>query len=57
LYPDDFAKGWQSYSTLPAFFAGYAEALDLTQEDVRALNAGEIKIEFLDYDWRLNNIK
>lgn len=56
-YPDDFAKGWRSYSTLADFFAGYAEALDLTQEDVRALNAGEIKIEFLDYDWRLNNIK
>lgn len=56
-YSDDFTGGWRSFSTLAAFFAGYAGPLDLSKEDVRALTAGEIKIDFLDYDWRLNGIR
>jgi hypothetical protein len=56
-YGDDFSKGWLSYHSLVAFFSGYAGALGLTEKDVLALAAGEIKIAFLDYDWRLNNVK
>lgn len=56
-YGDDFANGWKSFTTLSSFLAGYAESLGLSQEDVRALTAGEIKIEFLDYDWRLNDVR
>lgn len=56
-YREDFAMGWRSFSSLTDFFAGYAQALDLTAADVRALVCGEIKIEFLDYDWRLNGVR
>ncbi|MBU1566465.1 MAG: DUF547 domain-containing protein [Proteobacteria bacterium] len=56
-YGDDFTKGWRSYSSLAGFLGGYAEALGLTEQEVQALAAGEIKIEFLDYDWRLNSIR
>ncbi len=56
-YREDFAMGWHSFLSLADFFAGYAQALDLTAEDVRALVSEEIKIEFLDYDWRLNSIR
>ncbi|MFH0782235.1 MAG: DUF547 domain-containing protein [Pseudomonadota bacterium] len=56
-YREDFSQGWHSFSSLADFFAGNASALDLTTEDVRALVSGEMKIEFLDYDWRLNSIR
>jgi len=56
-YGDDFSKGWRSFSSLAGFFSGYAEALGLTEKEVQAVAAGEIKIEFLDYDWRLNSIR
>ncbi len=56
-YGDDFAKGWRSFSSLAGFFAGYAEALGLTGQESRALAAGEIKVLFLDYDWRLNGVR
>ncbi len=56
-YGDDFAKGWRSFSSLAGFLAGNAEALGLTGQEVQKLATGEIKIEFLDYDWRLNSIR
>jgi hypothetical protein len=56
-YRDDFSTGWRSApASLAGFLIGYAEALDLKDKDVHALISGEIKIEFLDYDWRLNGI-
>ena len=56
-YRDDFSKGWRSLpASLAGFLAGYAEALDLNDQEVHALIAGEIRIEFLDYDWRLNGL-
>lgn len=56
-YGDDFSRGWRSFSSLPAFLAGYAESLGLTEKEVRGLVSGEITIDFLDYDWRLNDIR
>ncbi len=56
-YGDDFSKGWRSFSSLTGFFGGNAQALGLTEKEVQALATGEIKIEFLDYDWRLNGIR
>ena len=56
-YRDDFSKGWRSTSSLPVFLASHAEALDLHDKEAQALISGEIKIEFLDYDWRLNGIR
>jgi Protein of unknown function, DUF547 len=56
-YGDDFKKGWRGAKTLNAFFALYANDLGLSAADLEALNKGEMEISFLEYDWRLNDIK
>lgn len=42
---------------LNTFLAGQGEALGLPDEQRRALRDGRLKIEFLDYDWRLNRTR
>ena len=49
-YGDDFTHA----GGLNAFLASQGEALRLAQDQHRALGAGRIEIDFLDYDWRLN---
>ena len=56
-YRDDFETGWHGAKSLPEFFALYADALDLSSQQVRALRENKIKIKFLDYDWRLNELR
>ena len=53
-YRTDFEKGWLGYQSLEQFLSEYADALDLTSQQVADLKKGELDIEFLDYDWRLN---
>lgn len=53
-YREDFEKGWYGFASLEQFFAEYADALGLSAQQVIALDKGEIDIDFLDYDWRLN---
>jgi hypothetical protein len=56
-YGDDFKKGHQGIASLPAFAARYADLLADTpagRDKVRAQQAG---VEFLDYDWRLNDVR
>ncbi len=55
-YREDFEKGWRSINSLKQFLADHAEDLGLTAEEARQLVAGEISIEFLEYDWKLNSI-
>ena len=54
-YRGDFEKGWHGASSLPAFFALYRQSLDLDESAIARLKAGEIGIDFLDYDWHLNS--
>ncbi|MFM9880037.1 MAG: DUF547 domain-containing protein [Burkholderiaceae bacterium] len=54
-YRQDFEKGWRGANTLAEFFALYASALSLSTDQVTQLRGGKIDIEFLDYDWRLND--
>lgn len=54
-YDKDFRKGWMNTFTVAAFAEHYAEALGLSSEQVKALKAGKISIDYLDYDWRLND--
>lgn len=56
-YGGDFAQGWMDAESLEEFLALYADALQLTEDDVDALVLGEMPIRFLDYDWRLNDSK
>ena len=55
-YQNDFEQGWRGADSLDAFFALYAESLELDQATLKRLKSGKIDIEFLDYDWRLNDI-
>jgi hypothetical protein len=54
-YGKDFEKGLQGFSSLKATFARYADQLADTPETRERIRRGEVRIEFLDYDWRLND--
>ena len=49
-YGDDFVHA----GGLRAFLAGHAAALGLSESQAREVREGGMKIDFLDYDWRLN---
>ena len=56
-YGSDFAKGYRGADRLEIFLMGYAAALGFSAADAKAVQAGEYEIEFLDYDWSLNDAK
>ena len=53
-YAEDFERPFRGGASVGAFAARYAEQLGLDAATARRLAAGEIDIEFLDYDWSLN---
>jgi len=53
-YRGDFDKAWRGADTLAGFLAQYRQALGLDESAANRLRRGEIAIDFLDYDWRLN---
>lgn len=55
-YRSDFEKGWRGANTLGQFLALYRQSLKLNSSTAERLKAGEVEIEFFDYDWRLNKI-
>lgn len=55
-YREDFEAGWRGESTLAGFLTLYADDLGLSGEEVSRLTEGDIDIEFLDYDWALNDL-
>lgn len=55
-YDKDFEQGWLGFESLEQFFADHRQALGLTKEETEQVLTGKIKIEFLDYDWKLNSI-
>ncbi len=54
-YEKDFRKGWLSIYSLANFVEQNAGSLGLTAGQVKQINEGSIEIDFLDYDWRLND--
>ena len=56
-YRGDFEAGWRGADTLGKFFALYAGALGLNAEQTAKMKSGELAFDFLDYDWRLNDVK
>jgi len=56
-YRGDFEAGWRDAYELSEFLLLYADALSLTPAQVEALEADDMSIKFLDYDWNLNIIK
>ena len=53
-YREDFEKGWSGFDSLEGFFNQYADVLGLSQNQRAQLTAGDLDIDFLEYDWRLN---
>lgn len=49
-----YGKDFDRVGGLRSFLAEQSDALGLTAEQLRALQAGALEITFLDYDWRLN---
>ncbi len=56
-YRQDFETGWRGAETLPQFLALYRQSLGLSDAEAASLVAGDIDIEFLDYDWSLNSVE
>jgi hypothetical protein len=56
-YKDDFAAGWRGARSLEQFLALYGDALGLNETQLQRLDSGNVRIDFLDYDWNLNDIK
>ncbi|GAA5317650.1 MAG: DUF547 domain-containing protein [Candidatus Pelagadaptatus aseana] len=56
-YQQDFAEGWRGSQSLAEFLALYGDALGLSEVQRQALVSGDINIEFLDYDWGLNDVR
>ena len=44
------------YDRLEDFLLNYTDALNMSEASVQLLSSGEIEIDFLDYDWSLNDI-
>ncbi len=56
-YREDFERGWRGASTLSQFLVLYDDSLGLDAKTAKGLRSGAMKIDFLDYDWRLNDVK
>lgn len=53
-YGDDFI-GYRGHPSMSAFLGEYAELLTDEKESQLRIKAGDTLLEFLDYDWRLND--
>ena len=54
-YGKDFEKGHKGYDSLKAAFARHAAQLATTPEAQAKVRSGDYRLEFLDYDWKLND--
>jgi len=54
-YDDDFEAGFRGAHSIEAFLQLYAESLKLTEDQQSALENGDMEIEYLDYNWKLNS--
>ena len=56
-YGGDFEKGYRNIRSIRQFLAGYAEQLAGERADQELIRNEKIDIRFLDYDWRLNEVR
>jgi len=55
-YGGDFKKGWLGFDSLENFFAKYAALLAEEPVDQAKIKVKMAAVEFLDYDWNLNDV-
>ena len=53
-YSADFERGWQEWPSLAQFFAHYRDSLADTPHARELLTAGNLEIQFLEFNWMLN---
>lgn len=56
-YGKDFEKGHKGYDSLRATFTRHAAQLTATPEGQARVRNGDYRLDFLDYDWRLNDVR
>lgn len=56
-YEEDFDRGWNGIDSVQEFLLRYADALDPTQSQIEALREASMRIRYLEYDWRLNDVQ
>jgi len=56
-YGSDFEKGHRGFSSVKATMARYAAALADKPEDRALVTAEKAEVQFLDYDWALNDAR
>jgi hypothetical protein len=56
-FGEDFRLGHRGITSLPAFLGRYADPLADTPADRERIRAGQVDINFLDYDWALNDAR
>jgi hypothetical protein len=56
-YGDDFKRGDRGIDSLQAFASAHAELLSDTAAGRERIRSGQTTIEFLDYDWSLNDVR
>ena len=55
-YAKDFESGWGGWYSLAEFFAQYAESLTDNDQARQVVQAGGVRVRYLDYDWKLNDL-
>jgi hypothetical protein len=56
-YGDDFKQGHRGIQSLAGFAASHAELLADSPADRERVRAAQLGISFLDYDWKLNDVR
>jgi hypothetical protein len=56
-FGEDFRLGHRGVASLPAFLARYADVLADAPADRERVRAQQASIVFLDYDWKLNDVR
>ncbi|AEP28247.1 DUF547 domain-containing protein [Brumicola nitratireducens] len=56
-YKGDFEKGFRGANSLESFLLLYPESLKLSENERTTLKNNDMEIDFLDYDWQLNDVK
>lgn len=56
-YGEDFRLGHRGVSSLASFLGRYADHLADAPADRERIRAGQADITFLDYDWKLNDVR
>lgn len=53
-YAEDFERGWRGWSSLAQFFAHYRDSLADTPRAKELLTIENLNIQFLEFNWMLN---